>query len=858
MPFARQSLAGRRGRTALLVLAVLLSSALVVATACGIASVERSVRVGIEKALGASDARVVQRYSATFPADVLDRVRALDGVEAACGRLFGSITLARADAATGPDGRRRRATVQARGTDAPEDPRFREVSIEQGRRPEGDGEVLIDPATAEALAAAIGDRLVVERFGEPIELTVVGTFKRPRLGSLQRPLVEMSRRTLCAATNQDDELTTVLVLLKDGVDAPAWIRGNRDVVQEPLVLEAAAKIKTGLDRQMVATRLGFTLAASIAFLSCAFIVAVGLTTAVTEQEREMAIARCVGASRGQLFVAQLLVGLAISITGGVLGIPVGMALAWGLVRHWSDYLPAGFTPSPLGFALALVGCVLAGTLGAAYPAWQASRVTPMEALRVRARPPRPRHLRICIVAGCACIAAQLLLFLLPDVQLRFWAYTTAGLGLLFIGYFLLAPPVLVAANALLGGAIERTLALPRGLLTTSVRSMPYRFGFTAGALMVGMAVLVATWSGSAAVLEEVRDRVRFADGFVLCSSGIDVEGQRRIAAMPGVEAAVPVGFLPVRLSSESRLGVRGLGPANVICVGFDPEPFLDLNRIDFLRGNADEAIAKLKEGNAVIVAEQFLVARGVDVGDTIGLGGRAGDLRFEIAGVVSSAGLEIAVQLFGLGSVYLENAAGCVFMDFDAVERHFGARDAKLMQLKLDLTRGPELDEELRHRVEEEVPGATFSSGRTIRAMLDEISTSARAVTASIAFAALVLACFGVGNVVAAGIAARRHEFGVLRAVGGANALLPRLVLGEALIIAIAAGAVGLSMGLHFAVFDTTWHRDLAGLVTHVVIPWSAIAGGWLVMIAMTALAALPAALSLLKPSPRALLAARS
>lgn len=836
----------------------MLSSALVVATACGIASVERSLRVGIEKALGATDARIVQRYSATFDAGVLEKVRGLDGVDVACARLFGSLTLARKDGGTGPDGRKRRVTVQARGVDAPEDPRLREVSLDEGRRPENDGEILIDPATKEALAATLGDVLVVERFGEPIELTVVGTYKRPRLGSLQRPLVEVSRRTLAAASNQDDEVTSILILLKSGVDATAWIEANKGVVEEPLILEAAAKIKTGLDRQMLAMRLGFTLAASIAFLSCAFIVAVGLTTAVTEQEREMAIARCIGAARGQLFTAQIVVGLFISLIGGLLGIPIGLALAWGLVRYWREYLDGGFAVAPLGLGLAMLGCVLAGTLGAAFPAWQASRVTPMEALRVRSRAPRPRGLVGAAGIGLALIALQLALLAIPDTQARFWTYAIAGIAMLHVAYFLLAPVVLVVANLVAGGAVERLLALPAGLLRGSVRSMPYRFGFTAGALMVGMSVLVSTWANALSVFGEFRDRVRFADGFVMCSSGIGVAGQAKIAAMPGVEAAVPVGFLPVRLSQENALGVRGLGPPNVICVGFDPGPFLALNRIDFLRGNAEDAVKKLEAGNAVIVAEQFLVARGLDVGDTIGLGGRDGDVPFEIAGVVSSAGLEIAVQMFGLGSVYMENAAGCVFMDFDAVEKNFGARDAKVMQLKLDLERGPELDEELKRRIEAEIPGASFSSGRMIRAVLDEVSTSALAVTASVAFAALLLACFGVGNVVAAGIAARRHEFGVLRAVGGATSLLPRLVIGEALLVALAAGIVGTGLGLHLASMGSMWNRDLAGFATPLVIPWLPALAGWLVTTVMTTLAALPAALSLLKVSPRALLAQRT
>ena len=79
-PFARQSLAGRRARTILLVLAVALGSALVVATSCSLASVEASVEYGVSRALGRTDARIIDRYGQNFDDDVLARIRDTPGV----------------------------------------------------------------------------------------------------------------------------------------------------------------------------------------------------------------------------------------------------------------------------------------------------------------------------------------------------------------------------------------------------------------------------------------------------------------------------------------------------------------------------------------------------------------------------------------------------------------------------------------------------------------------------------------------------------------------------------------------------------------------------------------------------------
>ena len=109
----------------------------------------------------------------------------------------------------------------------------------------------------------------------------------------------------------------------------------------------------------------------------------------------------------------------------------------------------------------------------------------------------------------------------------------------------------------------------------------------------------------------------------------DQEGEI-LSALPGVEAASPVGYLPIRLGSEARLGIDAFSPKNVICVGFEPESFLELNRFEWIEGNPEEAVPRLLEGDSVLVAEQFLTARGLGVGDTITLGPEKREQKFEI------------------------------------------------------------------------------------------------------------------------------------------------------------------------------------------------------------------------------------
>ena len=96
--------------------------------------------------------------------------------------------------------------------------------------------------------------------------------------------------------------------------------------------------------------------------------------------------------------------------------------------------------------------------------------------------------------------------------------------------------------------------------------------------------------------------------------------QATIASLPEIAAASPVGYLPLRVAESQRLGTGDLAPPNVVCVGFEPAEFLEMNRLDWIEGTAEAAIPRLEEGDAVLVAKEFLVARDLGVGDSIALG----------------------------------------------------------------------------------------------------------------------------------------------------------------------------------------------------------------------------------------------
>jgi len=853
---ARLSLLGRPSRTLLCGLSVLLASTLVVAMSCAMETAFANVNARMRTLIGEADVRVVHEHGAAFDVEALARVQALPEVRAASGRLGGALSLRRADGGTDAQGRVRRATVQCRGADLETEAVFDQINYTEGRAPESDTEIGIDSLAARALGAEVGTELEVVHFGPPIVLTVSGIRDRPALGALQRPLGHLSRRVLADVLQSEGEVDLVSIVLEQGVDPVTWIAGNATIFESPLKLEPTELASSGLDRPAAGGRIAVAVATMLAFLCCAFIVTTAMTTALAEQQRLFAIARCIGATRAHIFLGQVMAGGVLCFVSGAIGVPVGVALTAIAVGWYSALLPAGVALSWTGIALAVAGATAAGIGGALFPAWKASRVSPLEALAVHARAASRRGILAAACIGAACLGAQLLLLLIPDRDSRFAWYILLGLPLLHVGWFVLAVPILRCISGVLAPTLERTLALPRGLLVGSLAATPWRFGLIAGALMVGVAILVSTWSNGAAILSDISERIRFGDAFAFKTSGFNREEVERMRMLPGVQSSAAVGYLPVRVLGEQVIGLDGLSTPNVVCIGFDSQPFLAMNRLEWIAGDPERAAQRLRDGDAVLVAKEFLLARGVTVGDRVQLGTTASNHSFEVVGVVGAAGLDVATQFFGIRSLYMDHAVSCVFMDFQAVERFFGTREAYLVQIEIAADAADADETLLAEHVESAAPGAVFASGRGIRREILRIGGLMMTISSVVAVAAMSLASLAAAGVIAAGIATRARELGVLQAVGAGRGTLRALILGESLLVGTAAGVTGTLFGLQLAWMGVRSYREMAGMELSFNIQPLVIAAALSAVCAVSLLAALPSVRRLLQHEPRELLSA--
>jgi len=99
--------------------------------------------------------------------------------------------------------------------------------------------------------------------------------------------------------------------------------------------------------------------------------------AVSERTREIGIRKALGARRRDILAQFVVEAATLSAAGAVLGIGLGLALAW-LVNAVTP-LPAAV--APWSVAAAVVLGVSVGVAAGVYPASRASRLDPIAALR---------------------------------------------------------------------------------------------------------------------------------------------------------------------------------------------------------------------------------------------------------------------------------------------------------------------------------------------------------------------------------------------------------------------------------------------------------------------------------------------
>lgn len=123
----------------------------------------------------------------------------------------------------------------------------------------------------------------------------------------------------------------------------------------------------------------------ISFVVCMVGIANAMLMAITERFREIATMKCLGATDGYILTQFMMEAALQGLAGGLLGMLIGFLLS--LLKGSFQFGSFMFSYFP-GWGILVCGCisisigVVLAALASMYPSWQASRMAPMEAMRV--------------------------------------------------------------------------------------------------------------------------------------------------------------------------------------------------------------------------------------------------------------------------------------------------------------------------------------------------------------------------------------------------------------------------------------------------------------------------------------------
>lgn len=702
------------------------------------------------------------------PASVLASVRRVPGVAQADGEISARAVL------LGRDGKQL-TTQFGLALSWPADTPFQApYTRRSGQPPTRPGQVMIDRASARHGHYAVGDTIEIAIGGHAMPFTVsgiTGYASADTIGGGSMAIFDV-------ATAQHLFGKTGFYGRIDIKAAPAVSAQQlRDRIARVLpggVVAITAATAAGNAAQQINSQLGiltdfFLAFAGIALFVGAFVIWNTFSIMVGQRTRELALTRALGAGRGQVFRAVLAEAAIVAAVASIVGAGLGLGLSRGLAALLATFgfaLPiSGLVIPPAEMAIA-IGTGIAMTLAASIaPAYRATRVAPVQAMREVAAEPTGFSARR-LGAGAALTAigvASLLAGIFAGAGIL---ATAAGAAGCFIGVTVLAPlvarPLAYAIGAPLTALPGRSGVLARG---NTMRN-PKRTSATAAALMVGLAVIVSTSvlvsSARATITSQISVASR-TDFYVQATNsdlGITPALASIVASQPGVKAVSEVRTTVATVGGTANADVDGVDPAAI-------GQFTDL-------GVTSGQLSGLS-GNGMLVSSAVAAGHHFRVGDVVPVQfGSYGTSRLRVAGIFTNVG--------PLSGYLLSNAT-------------FSA-DTGIRTDNVDLVKAPASARNAIGSALRGYPGAELlDQAGYIKNQTAMLNSLLSLVTALLVLA-IVIALLGVVNTLALSVVERTREIGLLRAIGMRRGQVRQMITAEAVIIAVIGAVLGTALGL--------------------------------------------------------------
>ncbi|MGW6736803.1 ABC transporter permease [Streptomyces sp. NPDC055013] len=732
----------------------------------------------------------------------LDKIAAVDGVDAAYGRVEGFAGVADPDGKLIGVGWSNKGSNFAPGKDG-KNPAY---TFTDGSGPVKDDQIALDKESATKGEYQVGDRVRVATNGPVKEYTLSGVFTTEdgavnAGGSLVLFDTAVAQKqylkpgyfesvTVTAAPGADDKkiLDAVKPLLPDSAEAQTG---------QALADEQAEQIEQGLG-SLKQVLLGF---AGIALFVGIFLISNTFTMLVAQRTKEIALMRAVGASRKQITRSVLaeaaVVGLVASVIGFVLGIGLAVGLRSGMAA-FEMKIPDG--PLILS-ATPVIAAISVGVLITMFAAWlpgrRAAKIPPVAAMNSVHAVATTKSLVLRNSIGTAITglgAAGIVLGASTggdDGRM----YIGAGAFFALIGVIILIPllsrPVIALVRPLLVGPFGVAGKLAG---QNAVRN-PRRTGATASALAIGLTLVtglsVLGITVGTAIDKMTTDNIK-ADYMVSMANGGDLD-QSALTALEkakGVSAVSPQQSVYFQAGDEDYVSASAVTPGDIQQV---------LN-VDVVSGNIDS----LAEGR-IAVAEKTAKSKGWKPGDSVPV-----TFNDEKKGTLK------------VGAVFKDSEfLSPVLVDTKVVNPHEVQPYIQQIFVKVDGGQSAANEKALINALGDN-PAIKVMDRQDIRNEFGGVINTLLNIMYGLLAMALIIAVLGVVNTLAMSVFERQQEIGMLRAIGLDRRRVKRMVRLEAVVISVFGAVVGIGLGsfLGWAIGET-FADQIPGYA--LVLPWDRI-----------------------------------
>ncbi|MDT0455315.1 ABC transporter permease [Streptomyces sp. DSM 41527] len=828
---ALRNVLAHKARLMMTALAVLLGVAFVAGTLIFSDTVSSAVKKASEKNLdgvavsvqaqaadGSPDTGKDGKRTTLVDEKLADKIRALPGVESVRTNVIGRATVAGPGNVPLGHGWQNLAGNFQPGKDG-HDPRY---PLLQGRGPAADDEIALDEATAEAAHSKVGDAVRFATDGPVLTKRLVGivTTDDPQVtagGSLTL-FDTATAQKLFLHPGQFDEL---LIGAAPGADQQALTaKVSKVLPKDSATATSGTKLAAEQSRSVAEQNKALTQTllsfAGIALFVGVFIIANTFTMLISQRSREIALMRAIGASRRQVVRSVLAEAALLGLISSAVGFALGLGLAVGL-RAVLEANGAGFPDGPVVISpaavLSALGVGVVVTVLAAWlPSRKAAKIAPVEALNTVEAPPAMRSLVIRNSLGAVVTGLGIATMFYVSTLKKTDDLPIAMVGgmLTLTGVIILAPLLSRPLVSLAGVVTTRLFGISGKLAKENTLRNPRRTAATASALMIGLTLITGmTVVGNSAgqAMDKMTAQGLKADYKIGTTTftGLDPELSQKVADLPGVKAAAPLGSSGFD-TPRSSMSLKGTDLSTIGTVV----------QMDFVSGSLKGA-----GGNDIAVSEEMAKMKGWKTGDTL-------DATFFDK---KKAKLKI-VGIYAKNEM-LGDSIGAASM----VAPHQYEPNVETLLVKAQNGPSEELKKQIRHALGDSPLLKVQNHADLIKENAASIDMVVN-VSYGLLGMAVIIAVVGVVNTLAMSVFERTREIGMLRAIGLARSGIKQMVRLESVVIALFGAGLGIAVGVF-----CSWavgHLVSQGLPTYeLMLPWGRLALFVLIAAAVGVLAAL-------------------